>query len=125
MASVMANCIKRSNSILNYGQNCEYAESQVYASFFAGFVQMTNLIIFATFLMSKTLSEILKKVVPKPGEGPSEKDMDEGFLKVTAHATGDKGGRVQAVIYFPTGEIYIVFIYLYTYVYLYIYSLYR
>lgn len=32
--------------------------------------------------------------------------MDEGFLKLTAFATGDKGSQVKAVIYFPTDPAY-------------------
>jgi hypothetical protein len=32
--------------------------------------------------------------------------MDTGFLKVTALAKGSKGGKVRAVIYFPTDPGY-------------------
>ena len=36
MSAVMANCIRRSNSINNYGTKLTYRESVVYPSFMAG-----------------------------------------------------------------------------------------
>ena len=39
-------------------------------------------------------------VLPKPGEGPSLKQMQHGFLRITAVGTGNKGSRLQSEIFF-------------------------
>ena len=63
--------------------------------------------VLGTVLMCPPLSYLMQKyVLPKPGEGPSEKEMDRGFLRVTGHGTGSQGGKVRASLYFPTDPGY-------------------
>jgi short subunit dehydrogenase-like uncharacterized protein len=45
-------------------------------------------------------------VLPKPGEGPSEKEMDKGFLTVTGFGTGTNGHKVRAEMHFSTDAGY-------------------
>jgi short subunit dehydrogenase-like uncharacterized protein len=40
---------------------------------------------------------ILKRLLPKPGEGPSEKVMNEGFFECELVASDKNGGRVRGV----------------------------
>jgi short subunit dehydrogenase-like uncharacterized protein len=57
--------------------------------------------------MCPPLKHLMQKyVLPKPGEGPSEADMDAGFLRVTGFAKGSGGSKVRATIYFPTDPGY-------------------
>ena len=107
MAAVNANVIRRSNVLNSYSDNLTYREHAVYPSFFAGFVQILDLIVFATCLMSPPLAYILREyVLPKPGEGPSEDTMEKSFLTVNAFGKGDKGSKCKAVFYFPTDPGY-------------------
>lgn len=107
MAAVMSNCIRRSNAVLGYSESMVYAESEVYPSFFAGFINMVNLILGGTMLLCTPLRLLaVKTIIPSPGQGPSATTMDAGFLKVTAHATGTRGSKVQSTIYFPTDPGY-------------------
>jgi short subunit dehydrogenase-like uncharacterized protein len=107
MAAVMANCIRRSNAINNYGSKLKYRESVVYSSFMAGFSTIIGLLVFGTALVLPPLKYALKTfVLPLPGQGPSESTMDAGFLKVTCMGKGSNGGKVRAVFYFPTDPGY-------------------
>jgi short subunit dehydrogenase-like uncharacterized protein len=69
MAAVMGNSVRRSNALLNYGRDMTYSECQVYPSFFAGFIDVVNLLLVATVITSPVLREIARHtVVPKPGK---------------------------------------------------------
>lgn len=84
MAAVMSNCVRRSNAVNNYSNKLVYREAEVYPSFMAGFVSVLRLIVFGTALFNPVFKWILASyILPKPGEGPSEKAMDKGWLKIT------------------------------------------
>lgn len=107
MASVMANCVRRSNAILGYGPKLSYYEAARYPSFAAGFVSVFTLIIFGTCLACPPLTWILRTcVLPKPGEGPNEATMDAGFLRVTAVGEGVSGTKAKCSFYFPNDPGY-------------------
>lgn len=107
MAMVMCNCVRRSNALNNYSSKLVYKEAAVYPSFMAGYVNVMSLIVLGTVLMCPPLKHVMQKyVLPKPGEGPSEADMDQGFLKVTGFGTGSQGSKVRASLYFPTDPGY-------------------
>ena len=107
MAMVMCNCVRRSNVLNNYSPKLVYREATVYPNFMAGFVNVMSLVVLGTVLMCPPLSYLMQKyVLPKPGEGPSEAEMDKGFLRVTGYGTGSQGGKVQASLYFPTDPGY-------------------
>jgi len=108
MAAVMANCVRRSNAVNGYSDNVTYCESVVYASFFAAFVTLIDMMCLGTALLIPPLKWIMLKLhwLPGPGEGPSEKTMDDGFLKVTAIGTGAAGKKAKAMMYFPTDPGY-------------------
>jgi len=102
MASVIANCVKRSNAINNYNTNTfTYKESMIFKNFFEGFSTSVGLVNFASLLLIPPLRWMLRSfVLPKPGEGPTDKQMDEGYLKVTCIGEGSEG-------------LYILYIYIY------------
>jgi len=47
----------------------------------------------------KSLAEFLK-ILPPPGQGPSQQQMKEGFLKVTGIGEGVKGNKASFVMAF-------------------------
>lgn len=106
MAMVMANCVRRSNAVNRYGK-VVYREAAVYPSFMAGFATIFGYLVFASALFFPPLKWVLRKfVLPPPGQGPSEADMDKGFLKITGFGKGDKGGEACVSMYFPTDPGY-------------------
>eukprot|EP00051_Salpingoeca_urceolata_P017594 m.241426 g.241426 ORF g.241426 m.241426 type:complete len:498 (+) comp18999_c0_seq3:1810-3303(+) len=106
MAMVMANCIRRSNALNGYGTKLKYHEAVVFPSFFAGFVTTLQLMVFAMALFCPPLKWCMRKVLPKPGQGPSVASMDKGFLKIEATGTGVGGSKASVGIYFPTDPGY-------------------
>lgn len=108
MAGVNANCVRRSNAVLGYSNKLIYSEAQVYPNFFAGFVTLMLMIVFGTCLAIPLVLWFMLQsgIMPSPGQGPSESDMDKGFLKVTAIGTGASGGTVKSTFYFPTDPGY-------------------
>jgi len=64
--------VRRSNAILNFGENFHYEESLVYKNFFEGFIATSALPVAATvFFLGPLFSFFRNYVLPKPGEGPS------------------------------------------------------
>lgn len=108
MATVNAQCVRRGLAIHNYGPRFTYSEAIVYPNFMAGFVSWASLIAFGTVLALPPLSSLLFAigVLPKPGEGPSVKQMDSNFLHVTGISKGSKGTRARTTMYFPTDPGY-------------------
>eukprot|EP01031_Cornospumella_fuschlensis_P027154 gene27154-32800_t len=107
MAMVMANCVRRSNALLNYSPKLTYKEAAVNASFFSAFVSWMGMIVLGTALVFPPFQYLLQKfVLPEPGQGPSEKTMDAGYLHITGYAYGNKGSKVKVQFYFPTDPGY-------------------
>jgi short subunit dehydrogenase-like uncharacterized protein len=108
MSAVMANCVRRSNALACYSQEMSYGEAVVYPSFFAGFVTVVHDYLLGFMFVNPILRSAAKtlRILPEPGEGPSEKAMDAGFLQVTAFGTGLRGGQAKAAMYFPTDPGY-------------------
>ena len=97
MASVMANCVRRSNALLNYSSNLRYSEALVYPNVFAGIMDFYDTLLLGTYMFADPFLNFML-----PPSGPSEAFMDKGFLKVTATGVGSGGSKAKAVIYFPT-----------------------
>ena len=108
MAMVNVVCVKRSNALLNYGGNIKYSEATVYPSFMAGFVTIiTSVYLVCAFFFPPLLWVLKKFVLPKPGQGPSQSQLDAGFLGVTCFAKGSRGGTASFQIYFPNDPGYV------------------
>jgi hypothetical protein len=63
MAAVNGNCVRRSNAILNYGENLKYSEATVYPSFISGFVTLVQLMLLGASLTIPPLQWFLRKVL--------------------------------------------------------------
>lgn len=108
MSTVMANCVRRSNVLNNYGREVTYREALVYPSIFAGIIDITYLLLLGTVLLCPPVRLLVTGTpfLPTPGQGPTKSALDNGFLRVTAFAEGCYGSKVQAMMYFPTDPGY-------------------
>lgn len=85
MAAVNTRVVRRSNALLDgaYGSSFRYAESQTFPNMLTASMMTAGLGAFAAGLMVEPVRKLLqKKVLPKPGEGPSKEARDAGFFKV-------------------------------------------
>ncbi len=46
---------------------------------------------FSNFVPNNSLFSVIRSFLPKPGEGPSERQMENGFMRVTTVARGNQG----------------------------------
>jgi short subunit dehydrogenase-like uncharacterized protein len=104
MADVMCECVKRSNALNGYGHDLRYHERHVAPGLLAAISRYLMLVALGAVL---GLPEALRfKLLPAPGLGPSEAEMDRGFLQLTAVGTGSGGSQIGARIYFKTDPGY-------------------
>jgi short subunit dehydrogenase-like uncharacterized protein len=89
MERINARVVRRSSSLLPklYSPHFQYVETQsapnvIVAALISFFVPL-----FYWMMRSKAASNLLARVSPKPGEGPSEKVMREGHFQVQSYAT--------------------------------------
>jgi short subunit dehydrogenase-like uncharacterized protein len=103
MAFVNAEVVKRSNVLRNHGGDLEYTEGRVFPDFKSAFTNTWELFMFFTVLSNPMLAHtsFVKKNLPSPGQGPSEKQMTQGYLKVTSVGIGSKGSEVSSCVFFP------------------------
>lgn len=105
MAPINTRVVRRSAALAEaaeapYGDSFQYHESmllprrlgQMGATLVAGALNLTER------LMANSIArKLLKRLAPKPGTGPSEKTMNEGFFKMRFFAEADDGTVVKAV----------------------------
>ncbi len=94
-----------------FGRNAAplaYSEAQLSPDLVTAFVSYAGLIVLATALLNPLSGFILRKyILPKPGEGPTLKKMEEtNFLAVYAQGKGTKGTTVDSIMYFPNDAGY-------------------
>lgn len=108
MAVVNAQIAKRSNNILGYSPKMKYYEGMVFSNFMHGFNSTLQLMIFGTLIFLPPAQWFMREyLLPKPGEGPSEKECEKHFLRVIGYGEGSKGTKVKTVMYFPNDPGYI------------------
>jgi len=80
-----------------------YCEGSSHPDFMSAFCTQLELIMGMSLVLSAPLRALLSAIggVPKPGQGPSKKTMENGWLRVHMQAEGSKGSEVESVIYFP------------------------
>ena len=106
MAGVNANVVKRSNALLNYG-DITYSEGTGHQSSVGAVFSFLGLATFGAALFIPPIRYVLRStVLPKPGEGPSQEDMLQGYLRVTGVAKGYKGNTVACKMSFKVDAGY-------------------
>ena len=98
MAAINTKVVRRSHALagLPYGADFRYDESQLCASRAKALLSAGGLgTVMAGTFFSPTRA-LLKKVLPDPGEGPSEATRNNGFFEFWAHGTdGDNSLKVK------------------------------
>jgi short subunit dehydrogenase-like uncharacterized protein len=104
MASYNTRVVRRSNALTGwaYGRSFRYREvmgfgpGPVGAAMAAG---VTGAVVATVAAMAFGPARlVLDRVLPAPGEGPSQKTMDSGRFRSEVHTITSRGARVQAVV---------------------------
>lgn len=91
MSQVMGNCVKRSNALLNYNDNLTFSDAEIVPrkqeGFFYGLGFYAGAAMFGLSFYLPPLRYVMRRfVLPDPGQGPSEEEMDRGHLYLTTFA---------------------------------------
>uniref|UniRef100_A0A7S2TZH4 Saccharopine dehydrogenase NADP binding domain-containing protein n=1 Tax=Lotharella oceanica TaxID=641309 RepID=A0A7S2TZH4_9EUKA len=101
MADMNAKLVQRSNVLNKYGKSISYSEGMSHDSFMRAFVITLGTILLAVSAFNPILGYFMRKfVLPKPGEGATDEEMERGYLKVTGVGTGEKGAKVYTTLGF-------------------------
>lgn len=98
MSMVNAQVVRRSNALNGYGKQLTYSEVRL-----APTVAVLLGRYFALAMLGPVLAlpaVLQKRLLPQPGTGPSQQELDKGFLQVTGRAVGVHGTQVAARLYF-------------------------
>ena len=111
MAEVNGNVVKRSNALLGYSSEkiLTYSEVQVFPDAFAAFNASVGLALGLLVLAFYPLRFLLihSNLLPAPGSGPDLKQLQRGFLRITAVGRGGNGSQKSAELFFPNDAGYI------------------
>jgi len=110
---VMAECnghaVRRSNALMGYGSNVEYCEGKSFESVSAAWVYYIKFMAFVIGIVISPLRQCLFRLgkLPQPGEGPSEAEMNAGYLEVTGVAQSTDGKVAKAKLTFSVDPGYL------------------
>ncbi len=88
MAAINTRVVRRSNALQNYvyGQDFRYSEAMLMGNGPGGYIKASMLAGMSMLMMLGTAftptRNLLQKVVPKPGEGPSRQAIEKGYFKI-------------------------------------------
>jgi short subunit dehydrogenase-like uncharacterized protein len=98
MSMVNGKVVERSNVLNGYGRKVVYKEHQAADSLSSVVGRLLGLAAVGPVL---ALPSVLRsQLLPAPGEGLSEEEMEKGFLQVSGVAVGSKGSKVGSRMYF-------------------------
>lgn len=106
MADINADVVKRSNALLGYG-DVTYSEGLGFKGIVSALSYMLTMGFINLALALAPVRWLLRKtVLPKPGEGPSEEAMLQGYLRVHGKARGIRGTAVSSRMTFQVDPGY-------------------
>jgi len=101
MATLNTRVVRRSNHLLNnaYGDGFSYTECAQAKGFFMGLIFTIIYAVVMILLVFAPTRSLLKRILPSPGEGPSQKDRETGFFKFLVYGTtqSEKGEKSETV----------------------------
>ncbi|GBG27226.1 Saccharopine dehydrogenase-like oxidoreductase [Hondaea fermentalgiana] len=102
MSMVNRDCVRRSNALLQYGKQLRYKEQQELPGLGATVAFGIEGIMIVLLLGSGALrgAFLALGLLPKPGQGPSVQEQEDGFLIVTGYGKGTKGTKAVGKMYF-------------------------
>jgi short subunit dehydrogenase-like uncharacterized protein len=95
MGSINTRVVRRTQALL--GTRFDYQEYSKFGSSRTARTVMIAGSVFESIAASRFGRRILKRLLPKPGEGPSEKVMNEGFFECEFIASDNGGRRVRGI----------------------------
>jgi short subunit dehydrogenase-like uncharacterized protein len=95
MGSINTRVVRRTQALL--GTRFDYQEYSKFGSSRTARTVMIAGSVFESIAASRFGRRILKRLLPKPGEGPSEKVMNEGFFECEFIASDNGGLRVRGI----------------------------
>jgi short subunit dehydrogenase-like uncharacterized protein len=93
MATYNTRIVRRSSALLGYGPDFRYQELSGYSNPVLAAGMTAGLGALAGGLSFPLTRKLLDRVLPDPGEGPSEKARENGYFRIEVHS----GGRVAKV----------------------------
>jgi short subunit dehydrogenase-like uncharacterized protein len=96
MGPINTRVVRRTQAFL--GQRFDYQEYARFDSSTAARMVLFSINAFGSILRSKFGRWMIKPLLPKPGEGPSEKAMNAGFVECKFIGTAKSGARVRGVL---------------------------
>jgi len=93
MGPLNSRVVRRSNALNKYGPEFTYEEWMKSSSWFNAKLITWGMFIANVAMASPYLRPIAQRVTPKPGEGPEEKDMPNGYAKIKYFGESAKTGR--------------------------------
>lgn len=97
MAGINTKIVRRSNAIMNnkYGYDFRYSEVYTHKKVSNALIMFIGLIIIQLFIKFRPLLWILRKLgLPKPGEGPSKKQREDGFFQLNLFGSIKKTKKI-------------------------------
>ncbi len=88
MASYNTRIVRRSAVLLDYGPQFRYRELSAFGNPLIATAATAGLGALAGGLAFGPTRKLLDRVLPDPGEGPSEKSRESGYFKMEVHADG-------------------------------------
>eukprot|EP00555_Chaetoceros_dichaeta_P001688 CAMPEP_0198277326 /NCGR_PEP_ID=MMETSP1447-20131203/65790_1 /TAXON_ID=420782 /ORGANISM="Chaetoceros dichaeta, Strain CCMP1751" /LENGTH=523 /DNA_ID=CAMNT_0043972341 /DNA_START=178 /DNA_END=1749 /DNA_ORIENTATION=+ len=102
MSSVNFELVKRTHAMKeDRGTNLIYEESVVHNNFKDAFVNWFGFIFVVTSILNPITRIPMEKILPKPGEGPTPKQLEHGYLLLTAEGEGANGNKAENALYIP------------------------
>jgi short subunit dehydrogenase-like uncharacterized protein len=104
MGSINTRVVRRSNALQSwaYGPRFRYQEVMGFGSGPLAAAQAGGMAAFvgalAAGLAVRPVRAVLDRVLPAPGEGPSEKQRERGFFRIEIHARTSGGARYRALV---------------------------
>ena len=91
MGPVNTRIVRRSAALLNYGTEFRYQEWMQMSGGIKARLTLGTLGLFNSGLQSKLGRNLIKLIAPKPGQGPSQKAIETGFVKAHFIHRDDQG----------------------------------
>jgi short subunit dehydrogenase-like uncharacterized protein len=90
--------VRRSASLLNWGDDFHYNESYAHSSVFHALIFYISFLMFAMLLLVPFTRKFIRRLLPQPGQGPSEHVMKTGFFRVTHYGTTPDGKTISTSV---------------------------
>ncbi len=105
MGQINTRVVRRSNALFGqwqapYGSDFRYQEYMKFSGPLGGFqaAGMTAGTAVFNLTLQSPLRQLMKTLLPKPGDGPSERTMNEGWFRCDLVGTASDGRKVKGVI---------------------------